>query len=336
MSLSFSTPLGALVAVAVVAPLLAFARGRRAAARVRRALRLPAGGPRLAPAIAICVLVALVAVAAAQPVIDRTKPLHERQDAAALFVVDTSRSMLASSGPHGLTRFQRAQRAALALRASLAQVPAGVASLSDRVLPEVFPTTDPRVFTTVVEHAIGIDQPPPLLAYTERATTYDALAAVPQLGYFAPSAEHRLLVVLTDGESQPLTGKLDRAFAARPRVRTIYVQLWGADERIYDTGLAERGGHVQVTHAGGAIQVKAEGGYRPDPSARATLEQVARETNGAVFTESQLGAAERAAARFLGAGPTHVVHEGSRFELMPWVTLAGFLPLGFLLWRRNV
>jgi hypothetical protein len=29
-------------------------------------------------------------------------------------------------------------------------------------------------------------------------------------------------------------------------------------------------------------------------------------------------------------------HEGGRFALMPYITLAAFLPLGFVLFRRNL
>jgi hypothetical protein len=58
---------------------------------------------------------------------------------------------------------------------------------------------------------------------------------------------------------------------------------------------------------------------------------------GRVVDESDLGAVQGAAEEFFGSGPTKArPFEGERVALMPYVTLAAFLPLAFVLWRRNV
>ena len=69
--------------------------------------------------------------------------------------------MLARRGPGRPTRFHRAKELAIALRDSLADVPAGVASLTDRALPHLTPTADRAAFASVVHEALGIERPPP-------------------------------------------------------------------------------------------------------------------------------------------------------------------------------
>lgn len=56
-----------------------------------------------------------------------------------------------------------------------------------------------------------------------------------------------------------------------------------------------------------------------------------------VFSEGEFGEVRDAAGRFLGSGPTRTRElEGERLALMPYVTLAAFFPLAFILWRRNI
>ena len=50
--------------------------------------------------------------------------------------------MAASATPNSPTRLERAVAAAVKLRASIPDVPAGVATLTDRVLPDLFPVPD--------------------------------------------------------------------------------------------------------------------------------------------------------------------------------------------------
>ena len=75
----------------------------------------------------------------------------------------------------------------------------------------------------------------------------------------------------------------------------------------------------------------------PDPALTARLERASALVGGRIFSEDELGEVRDAAERFLGSGPTRGREfEGGRLALMPYVTLAAFLPLAFLLWRRNL
>ena len=98
MHLALLTPFSALAALLALIPLGAFFRLGRRDAAVRRGLSLPPAplAGRLATALAIAAVAALIGAAAAQPVIQHSTTHHERTDAAAYVVFDISRSMLAS------------------------------------------------------------------------------------------------------------------------------------------------------------------------------------------------------------------------------------------------
>lgn len=319
MELTFLTPPAAIFAVSALLPLGVFwSRGRRART-IRGALGLeePSLRSRAPLVAALAAVPALLGAAAAQPVLGTERAVPERTDAEAFFVLDTSRSMLASGGPDGATRFDRAVEAASAIRDRIPQVRAGIVSMTDRLLPHALPTTDRRVFETTLRRSIGVELPPPAYTYSTHATGYDVLAGIPERRYFSRAAKKRLLVVLTDGESRPFGGPLDAAYPGKPPIETVFVRFWRADERIYETGLAE-------------------GGYVPDEDSQAVLERAAELVDGRTFSEDELSAAGGAVVAALGEGETSDRKiPGARVALMPWVTLAAFLPLGFLLWRRN-
>ena len=175
MRVTFLTPGAGLVALAVILPLVAFVRTERRAERVRSLLRLaaPGGSPRLTIA-AIVAVALLVGIAAAQPVLEEWEDRPERVDAQVFFALDTSRSMLASAGPNEPSRFERAVAAARRIRDELGDVPVGVASLTDRVLPHVFPTTNKASFDSVLQWSIGVDRPPSDRAENRRATSLES------------------------------------------------------------------------------------------------------------------------------------------------------------------
>jgi hypothetical protein len=57
---------------------------------------------------------------------------------------------------------------------------------------------------------------------------------------------------------------------------------------------------------------------------------------GRAYSEGDLKGAVRAARQFVGNGPLQGVGEGLHVvALARWLVVASFLPLGFLLWRRN-
>ena len=321
MEIAFLTPLAGLFIVVALAPLLIWRARERRLERVRAALRLEKPSPRarLALAVALGGICALLALAAAQPVVATTRKLPERTDAQVFVVMDTSRSMNASAEPGAPTRFDRARRIALELRDALPEVPMGIASMTSGVLPHLFPTTDRRVFIATSEDSIDIERPPPSYSAT-LATSIEGLGNIPTKNYFAPEAKKRVLVVLSDGESRPLENPdaFVSAFQRKPEIETIFVRLWDIDERIYLTGVAEVG-------------------YEPDPASEEQLEQMAGLIEARVISESEAGGLAGMVAEVVGEGPTRArEHEGKRRALMPWITLLAILPLGFVLRRRNV
>jgi len=316
----FLTPLGALLALTLLVPLAVLVLRERRARSVRSSLGLAQTPLRSVAPIAIALAAApcLLGLAAMQPIVETTKTIDERTDAEVFVVADVSRSMLASSRAGAPTRLERARADAEHLRDRLPGVPVGILSLTDRLLPHLFPTADESVFRSTLAKSIGIERPPPELFFSTRATQLNALAAVPERGFFSPSARKRLLVVYTDGESQPVDSELTRAFARTPRVETLFVHVWGGGERIYETGVPERG-------------------YTPDPSSVAALRRAAELAGGRVFEESEADETAGAAAELLGSGPTRQrVIEGERRALMPYATMLALLPLGFVLYRRNL
>src|SRR5262245_54627625 len=114
-SLVFLTPLGAIAMLAFVVPFAALGLVARRERRARRALGLPAPptARRLGRTLALVGVPVVLGVAAMQPALRTTRNAHVRTDAQAYFVVDVSRSMLASAGPGRPTRLERARRLAI-------------------------------------------------------------------------------------------------------------------------------------------------------------------------------------------------------------------------------
>lgn len=320
MSLTVLTPLGALLAVGLVVPLVALLRARRRAADVRSALGVaePQRRALALPLSALVVGAVLLGLAAAQPVFEWTSDRRVRTDAEAFVVLDVSRSMLAQTSVDAPMRIERAKEVATRLRASLADVPVGVASLTDRTLPHLFPTSDQEVFQATLERSLGIERPPPRSSFATSATSLNALATVRGLRYFTPRSTSRLVVVLTDGESQPVANaRIGGLFQRDPAIEVVFIQFWDEDERVFSRGVPEPQ-------------------YRPDPSARSILDRLAASTRGAVYTERQVGSAAGKARELLGTGPTVVEgRQAGQLALAPYLAAAALLPFGLLLWRRD-
>ncbi|MBA2641377.1 MAG: VWA domain-containing protein [Actinobacteria bacterium] len=320
MGIRLLTPFAALFALTALILLAVFVLRWRRLRAIRAVLGLeqPSLRSQLSLAAAIAAVPLLLGVAAAQPVVETTRTVPERTDVQVFVVLDVSRSMLAAPAPGAPTRFERARGVALRLRNELPEVPFGVASLTDRVLPHLFPTTDGRVLAATLAQAVDIEQPPAGSFYATVATNLNALRSVPETNYFPPSAKKRVLVVLTDGETQPAEGELARAFKRRPRIQTVFIRFWDEDEQIYETGVAE-------------------GGYKPDSGSGPALARTASLVGGRVFEESDAGQAAAAVREAVGEGTTvDRRHESGRLALMPYLTLAALIPLGFVLLRRNL
>lgn len=319
--MSFLSPLGALVVFVGVVPLVAFMRSERARVRVTRLLRLHEADSRarLVPVVGSLVIAALLGIAATQPTIVRHSSQRVRTDAEAWFVLDTSRSMKASAGRRAPTRFARAQELAIRLQDALGDVPVGLASITDRVLPHLFPTTDRDTFDLTVHKVIGIERPPPSDAFSTRITTLGSIARVVSGNFYDPSAKKRLLVVFTDGETKPFTdASIGTVFRQPPGVHAIFVRIWGARERVYygDTK---------------------DPLYRPDPMSAVYIRQLAATAGGSAIEGSDFGRLLKTARADLGQGPTRAVgSERRELALAPYLAALCFLPLAFVLWRRNV
>jgi hypothetical protein len=321
VNLSFLTPPAALVGLVALAAVVVLVRAERRSRDLARGIGLvPRGRAAGAGGIVALVLVGLlVSLAAAQPVLSSVRDRDGRLDAEAIFVFDVTRSMLAREGRDGATRFDRARDVAKRLRSGIADTPAGAATITDRLLPLMFPSTSSNVFTATLDRPLGIEKPPPDRSGRGRATALGALAALATQNFFGAAADHRVAVVLTDGESLPTDLGTLRARLLGGHVVPIFVRFWDEDERVFDArGLPERG-------------------YRPDPDSGPQIEAVAEAGNGRVFEEGDLGGALAAIRRSLGDGPTGPRgRELQSRELAPFVLAAAFLPLGFLLWRRNL
>lgn len=314
------TPLGLALALGAVVPLVALRLVRDRAEAVREAIGLPEPPvrDRVVPIAAILAAACLLGLAAAQPRIEWTSVRDVRPDAEVFVVVDTSRSMLARRRPGAPIRFDRARSAAFSVRAGLQEFRVGVASFTDRVLPHLFPSADEDVFRATLLRSLGIDRPPPRGTFSTTATRLEALETIVSQRYFSREVRRRLIVVLTDGESVPISGaRIAASFRRPPGVGSVFVHFWNEEESVY---------------VGGSPEPQ----YRPDPGARSILDSAAETLGGAVFGERELGAAIAQARDLLGSAET--VAEGdrrNRLALAPYLAGAAFLPLALLLWRRD-
>jgi hypothetical protein len=317
MPIVFLNPWAGLLVLLLVVPLAAFIRLRERDAAVRATLRLPPAATRalITPLATALVAGTLLALGATQPALVRSSTHPQRTDAEALLVLDISRSMLASRAPGAPTRLDRAKRIAIRMRTAVPAVPAGIASVTDRVLPYVMPTSDERVFQSTLKAAVAVDQPPPTNIFYDRATDLGALADIPARGFFSPRARKRLVVVLTDGESRAVAARKIQSLPARG-LRTVFVHVWSAEDRIYATGRPEKT-------------------YHADPESSSALASLAEAANGSAIEEGSAADAVAAVRAALGSGPVESIADHSYFGLMRPLAAVALIPLLFVLWRRN-
>jgi hypothetical protein len=317
--MEFLSPLAALVAVAVVLPLAAHALLERRARRVsaRLGLEPPPLRSRLGVPGAIAVVAAFLGIAAAQPVISGTRTHTGRGDVQVYVLFDVTRSMLARASADAPTRLERAKRLASTLRSAVPDIPVGIASLTDRTLPHLFPTLESDVFSSTLKDAVGIERPPPA-GTGDLTTDYNSLGTTGTDNYFRANVRKRMIVVFSDGESRFFDDAQLREDFRKGDVRVLFVHLWNKDEKIYLPG------------------GKVDPGYRPDPQAAASAGRVAAAGGGQVLGE-QPGVLITRVKSLAGDGPqTKVREQRTRVSLGPYVALAALLPLGFVLLRRNL
>jgi hypothetical protein len=301
-------------------PLAALALMELRTRRLRRlfSLRTPRRRELVAAAVALALVPALVGVAAAQPVVIHRQAVTERVDAQVYIVFDTSLSMSARTGPHGPTRLARAKREAEALIPQLGNIPVGIATLTDRVLPSLLPTTGVPLVLRTVNQSVRIDEPPPSLRYHGRASTLESLAELEGDRIFPPGVEHPMLVVFTDGEEKappPFTGL---SYAQQFAIPPFFVHVWAPTERHYVDG-------------------RIDPNYLPDPTSSSILAHVAALSHGRVFREGDVGGVLAAIRAKAGSKPSTTTLLGfRRVALGQWFLLGGVVPLAFLFWRRNL
>jgi predicted transcriptional regulator len=316
---TFLSPEAALIGLAVAVPILALAWAESRARIARAVLRLPAPLTRgWAYVIAIALFAIFVAVGAAQPVLERERVRPVRSDAEVFFVFDTTRSMAAASSADSATRFERARNIATDMRTSLRELRVGVASMTDRLLAHLFPSPSVQSFQLTLEKTLGVERPASVQRGNGLGTSLGAFIGIPDQQYFDNRARFQVLVVFTDAESRPFNPALLRASFRKSRIKTVLVRIGSGDERVYENGVQD---------------VR----YRPQASAAQLAATFAEATRGELFEEEEVSAAVRAVRSAAGRG-------GSRSEmraveptpLASYAFAAAFLPLAFLLWRRNL
>lgn len=308
-SITFLTPRAAYLAVFVLLPLAALAIGVRRVERVRHLLQLPPreGYEHLRRGLLAAAVVLLLTLAAMQPVVRTRTSIRARTDAQVFVVLDTSRSMLAAPSRSAPTRLASARARALALGAQLRGVPLGVATFTDRVLPDLFPTSDRAVFDSVVA-AVRIEDPPPRDVNTV-ATTFDALTSLATEGFFSQRVKHRAVVLLTDGESRAFDPAGVADALAQQGIRLVVVQVGGAADRVWRS------------------DGKPEANYRPDPAGASAALASLRRSAGPQSSDPAA-----AVAAVTGSGPTAVVGvEPQARTIAPLAALLALVPLLLLL-----
>jgi hypothetical protein len=320
VSLTFVTPLGALIGFVGLIPLAVLVvEDRRLEALCKRlGLRPPTWRPSIEIGVALTALVAVLALALAQPVVANHTITEGRADAEAFFVFDVSRSMSART-PGSPTRFDQARRDAKELRARLGNLPVGVASLTDRLLPHLFPSVSVNAFNATVDQAIAVDRPTMSLAYGDAlGTKIGALADLGTGNYFEASARKRVAVVFTDGETLKEHLSTLPARFKDANVSVFFIRYWSPDQRVYD--------------AAGSMNPD----YSPDPGSTPILDGVAKSIGTQLYEPGQIGQVAAAVRAAIGKGPTTPRgRELNSFLLAPYVLLFAIIPLSFLLYRRN-
>jgi hypothetical protein len=317
-SLIFLTPSAGLVALFGVAPLAALALGVRRVGRVRALLRLdPPGTPGVwLEAVALAATAVVIALAAMQPALRSHGSERVRRDVGVFVVIDVSSSMDAAAGPHAASRLTQAKRLAIAIGTGITGIPVGVATFTDRVLPNLFPTVDTAAFSSTVR-SLRVGSPPPR-EQSRVATDFGPLAAVRRSGFFVPAQKRRALVLITDGESGPFDGSvLGRALAAQPAVHLLVLRVGGGGDRLYRSDGAPGGS------------------YRADPAgARRAIAQLVSVTGGHTYTSAAAAAGALRSLAGSGLGDRVQTHRATS-SLAPYVALASLLPVFIVLRNRN-
>jgi len=309
-SLTFASPAGAVLCGVALVPLCVLAVTLRRNRRAASVLGLAPVGSRsaLPAALAAAGVCGLLGIAAAQPVLQTTESRRMRTESEAMFVVDVSRSMAAARDAGADSRLERARAAVQRLRGAVPEVPAGISGLTDRVLPYLFATPDEQVFAETLRRSVGIQTPRPQ-QIAPVATSFSALPALVDDGFFSRGAERRTCVVVTDGESVPFSAAEVGGQLRGPRgCRLVVVRVGSAAERVFRPDGTP------------------EANYRPAADARSNVDRLAAAAGGSAYEEDQLDAAVAALRAAAVAGPEASSTEVSgQRALAPWLAVAALI-----------
>ncbi len=306
------SPRAALVGLVFIVPLIALVVRERSARRARSTLGLthPPVISVLRRVAVLVALAALVAATAAQPARRETSPTPERSDAEIYLTFDVSRSMLAATTPDGRARLERARALGRSVLESIGDVPTGVATLTNRMMPLLFPTGDGRSVSAVIDHSLRIMQPPPVPYTTARESSLSALGLAADRSYFDPTAKKRALVVFTDLDSDAFSLPGTLRILRRHRIEPFVVRVAAPGERVFDPS-----GRPYAYRSISTVTV-------PD----------LRNAGWAAFEEQEPAPLVAAIRDYLGTGP---VARSGRFEsqqnLASYAALAALALAGLLL-----
>jgi hypothetical protein len=308
-SLTFLSPAGALACLAALLPLGVLVHARRREERAARVLRLRPASRRAvaAPAVLAAGACICAGLAATQPALRLPQRAAIRAQSEVLYVVDVSRSMAAAPSASGESRLARARAVVQALHASAADVPSGLAGLTDRVLPYLFPTPDGATFDATLRQSVRVEAPPPR-EVSRNATSFGSLSSLAGNGWFDRSAQWRTCVLVTDGESRSYDPSAVAESLGAARCRLVVVRVGSGSDRVF-----------------GADGVP-EPGYAPDPAAMQDVRTLARAAGGDAFDAGDTGGAARAVAAAAERGPRgHATERIAEHALAPWLALAALL-----------
>jgi hypothetical protein len=121
------------------------------------------------------------------------------------------------------------------VQAGVSDIPTGVATLTNRMMPLLFPTGDGRSVSAVIDHSLRIMQPPPIPYTTARESSLAALGLAADRSYFDPTARKRALVVFTDLDSDSFSLQGTLLALRRHGIEPFVVRVAQPGERVFDS-----------------------------------------------------------------------------------------------------
>lgn len=311
----------ALFALVLLAPLVAVEWRRvRREQRAARALGLRPQPLWRALRYGVCagLVVALAAVAAAEPTLRRVQTVRLRSDAEVYVFLDASASMLARASSTAPTRLEQARQAAAQFaRALPGDLPLGAGALPQAPLPLTAPIGDRQLFLSAIDHLTTPGTLPEHLYGNRTATNFGNLAAFTNSRYFLPQTRRRIVVVLSDGEGPSFDEASTAASLKHERIHLVFVRFGSPRDRIW---LRRRGRPPAV-----------DANYVPDLTDLPEVRLLARDTGGAFYGRGQVRDAIAEVDRLAGHGPDRPAQALSLYA-DPLGQYLGLAALPFLAW----